>query len=103
MKKIYLYIAVMALLATAACGNKQTGKEDAPTTDSLKTDTLADETASTYFSAIERNFGAVILPSAIIAYRPEGLEADKVLLNWTSDDVLMAYMEPRQGPPPEIF
>ena len=58
---------------------------------------------ATYFSAIERNFGAVILPSAIIAYRPEGLEADKVLLNWTSDDVLMAYMEHRQGPPPEIF
>jgi hypothetical protein len=43
----------MALLATAACGNKQTSKEDAPTTDSLKTDTLADETASTYFSAID--------------------------------------------------
>lgn len=53
MKKIYLYIAVMALLATAACGNKQTGKEETPATDSLKTDTLADETASTYFSAID--------------------------------------------------
>ena len=53
MKKIYLYIAVMALLATAACGNKQTGKEEATAADSLKTDTLADETASTYFSAID--------------------------------------------------
>ena len=58
---------------------------------------------ATYFSAIERNFGAVLLPSATIAYRPEGLEADKVLLNWTSDEVLMAYLEGRQGPPPEIF
>ena len=58
---------------------------------------------ATYFSAIERSIGSVVLPSALIAYKPEGLEAVKVLLNWTPDDVLMAYFEGRQGPPPEIM
>lgn len=53
MRKIFMYIAALALLTTAACGNKQTSKEEATTADSLKTDTLADETATTYFPAID--------------------------------------------------